>query len=154
MLYFYSIGACGPSLSAIILASRGKSKSIYNSNKKKWLTFIMIYIFGLISAFAGLVQYPNFTTITLFIIFILSLIPAYWISGMYSVNSGIRSLLKTLKGVKKKNIYLFFAFIIPLLVNLRSIIIYLILGRNVPPNTNISVEFVISFFYCFWRTCK
>jgi len=87
-------------------------------------------------------NYPNFTVITIIIIFILSLIPAFLISRMYSANSGISELLKTIKGIKKKNIYLFFAFSIPLLVNISAVIIYIILGGYMPPTTNIILLFV------------
>jgi len=143
MIYFCSIGGFGPSLAALILASRGKSDRINHSKKKEWMTFIIIYILGLISGFVALSNYPNFTVITIIIIFILSFIPAFLISGMYSANSGISILLQTMKGIKKKNLYLFFAFIIPFMVNIGAVIFYIILGGYIPPTTNIFLLFIL-----------
>lgn len=141
--YICLIGAFGPSLSAIIIASRLKSDRINNPKKKKWIIFCIIFIVSFISGLISLVLYPTIFILAIIILIVASIIASFLISGLYSSNSGISKLLKTIKGVKNNNIYLIIALCIPLFANLGGVFIYVILGGFIPPTTNIFLLFLL-----------
>ncbi len=125
------IGAFGPSISALLLASRKASHHENNQKKKKWITFCIIFIItSFLSIFITFIFYPITSLIFIIPIIIASFIASFLISSMFSSNSGILDLLKSIKGVKGKNYFLLIAFFLPILFEIVAVLISLILGAN------------------------
>lgn len=135
------IGAFGPSISATILASRIESNREDYQKKKKWNTFCIILIVSFLSALSSFpLFYLNYINIEFFfcviiVVIVASIIASLLISGIYSSNPGIFKLLQPIKGVKGRNIYLFIAFLIPLLLSLGGLI-FVILGGTISIDVN------------------
>jgi membrane protease YdiL (CAAX protease family) len=142
-LLICTIGAFGPSISAVIIASQIDKVHVDNSKKKMWLLFTITLIVSIISGFVVVFFAEGQITFFLIIVLIIAAtIAAFLISRIYSSNQGISNLLQPLKGVKKKQWFLLVAFFLPFLFALGAILVFIIGGGSIPSDFN----FVLSFF--------
>lgn len=132
------IGAFGPSISAIIVTSRGDLSFKVSSTRKRCIIFVItcILAFCILFVIFGLIWSWAFSVFTLICIIILSLLAAFVLSGKYSSYKSTSELLKTIMGIKGKNFYVLIAFLLPIGICLGGLLIYLILGGTVPSNFN------------------
>lgn len=144
------IGAYGPSISAIYITSREGKKTHYKDNlkKKKWIVFIIILIASFFSALSMFFFNQMISFSAVFIFIFASIIASFLFSQIFSSNSNISDLLKSIKGIKGKNIFILIGFFLPLLVNLGGVLVVIILGGIIPAGINLFI--VLLYLTCFF----
>ncbi len=139
MLLFYLIcfnGVFGPSISAMIITSKIDSSVKVKTTRKKLRAFAVIFIITFcIISFPFLLSWGLliFSFPYLINLIISALITTYIISGKNSSQKGLSELLKTIMGIKGKNIHVLFAFLMPIGIYLGILLIFLILGGTFSP---------------------
>ncbi len=150
------LGAFGPALSAMFLSWKQNSFKLQMVTKKRLIIFLIIFLSTFFMLFILMLFNMLYTLNVICIIgsLLSCVIAGLIISGKFSKNEHMKSLLDKISGVKGKNIHLITAFSIPILTAMGGFIIYLLLGEPLPPDFNFlllllatSINFPIIFFF-------
>ncbi len=143
------IGAFGPSLSAIIITSIKNPRPSNIPRVKQVKIFVVVFISCLL---LGIIFFLPFFEIYLLII-IGSAIAAFIFSGIYSSRQAVVDLLKSLKGVQGKNIFILIAILLPMGAYFVGSLIYLLFGGVYPEDftwIDLFIGFALSFPFIFF----
>ncbi|HBH24843.1 MAG TPA: hypothetical protein DDY13_15660 [Cytophagales bacterium] len=146
------IGAFAPALISIFMCSL-KNSAESNKTKKRWLTFVIVWIIASLHFYFYLIHIENTETgIKLILITIVtSVLPAFVLSNIFSKKTAIQEHLSTIFYPKGKLFWYIIAFlIIPFLLSLDVLINYIIGNEIGSPEYNFNEYANIKlFFYLF-----
>jgi membrane protease YdiL (CAAX protease family) len=136
--YVSYIGAFGPSLAAILVSSILNPSPSNASRKKRWTIFIIV-----LSVLCLIFFIQFFLTKNLYIQFILlsmllSVVAAYVISSVYHPSLGVVNLMRGLRQISAKNVWLWIAFLLPFALVIMATMIDLALGGTEPLNFSLN----------------
>lgn len=108
-----TIGAFGPSLASIIVASILNPLPSNASSKKRWTVFMIIFGISLSYYSSQLFLTNNFRYQMVLLSISISAIAAYVVSSIYHPKQGVNQLMQSLKQISAKNVWLWLAFLLP-----------------------------------------
>ncbi len=149
LIFICLVGAFGPSLSAMIISWKGNDFKFGKVSRKRLIVFAVIFILALIMEVFNVILSLGFSLniqyiFAIIVCVVVSFIAGLMVSGKYSNNENMKVLFGKINGVKGKNLYLVFAFILPILTSMGGFLIYILLGQPIPADFNLLLIFLIT----------
>jgi hypothetical protein len=125
------IGAFGPALSAIFIASLVNPAPSNLSSKKRWTIFLVFFVAtSALQLFSGLFLTQSFDIASVVATVLIDVIASYVVSSVYHPKEGVSQLLSSLKRVSVKSVWLWIALFLPFIFQILGAMIDLGVGGN------------------------